>query len=117
MKKIITTFAATLGLLILVILSRAFLHQPDSIESINQVEITLDQDILARHLSEAVQFRTVSYQRAEDFDAEQFEGFIHWVQNTYPEFNLAMQLEVLGVHIDQLDKDQLLYLNSYSEGT
>ena len=51
---------------------------------------------IARHLAEAVRFRTVSHQSREDFEADQFEGFIGWAEAAYPEVHRTMDLSRHG---------------------
>ncbi len=96
MRKVLLAIAGALGLLITIIFIRAWLHQPEASEKIPQVWIELDDAVAARHLSEAVRFKTVSHQNSEDFEPGEFEGFIDWVVRSYPEVNEAMDLELLG---------------------
>jgi len=88
--------ALTVCLFIGLILVRAWLHQPAPREAISEVKIELDDSLAASHLSEAVRFKTVSPQNAEDFQPAEFLGFIEWLRNTYPEVHEVMDLELLG---------------------
>ena len=85
------------GLLItLVVLVRAFLHSPEMTEEIALVDISLDEQAIAERLAQAIRFRTVSHQRPEEFEADQFTGFIDWVKVSYPEVNADLQLTMAG---------------------
>ena len=96
MRRIIIMLSGAVGLLIVTTFTRACLHRPFALEGITPVAIALDQDLVAKHLSAAVQFRTVSHQDPEDFEAGQFEGFIDWVKTTYPDLARTMDLDLLG---------------------
>jgi len=95
-RKILAGATGALGLLIAVIVIRAWAHRPEPAEATPRVTIELDDAVAAVHLSEAVRFRTVSHQNPEDFEADAFEGFIDWVARTYPEVSAGMDLERLG---------------------
>ncbi len=96
MKKILMVLLGLVVLLTGVVVVRTMLHQPEVLEPVDRQTIALDEDLIAQHLGEAIRFRTVSHQRAEDFEPEVFEAFIGWVKQTYPEVNEAMELVRLG---------------------
>jgi carboxypeptidase PM20D1 len=96
MRKVLTILAGGVFLLVTVVLVRGVLHQPPSLEPVASAEIILDEALIASHLAEAIEFRTISHQRPEDFEAEQFTGFIRWVQTTYPEVHANLDLTLAG---------------------
>ncbi len=96
MKKVLGVVGALLVLLVAVILGRAMLHRPASMTVVERVDVVLDADTIARHLGEAVAFRTVSHQSTADFEADQFRGFIDWVERTYPAVTAAMERTLHG---------------------
>ncbi|MCB1645165.1 MAG: M20 family peptidase [Pseudomonadales bacterium] len=98
MVKISGTLAAVVVVIVLV---NTFRHTPDTLRQVAPVEVTVDEDLIARHLAEAVQFRTVSHQDPSLREQDQFEGFIAWVKSTYPEVNENLALTRLN--------DTLLY--------
>ncbi len=98
MKKFLVGVVVAGLLLTVVVLVRAFLHTPSEVEEIALVEISLDEQAIAARLSQAIRFRTVSHQQAEDFEAEQFTGFIEWVRSKYPEVNAGMSLTMAGAY-------------------
>ena len=65
-------------------------------EEIALVDISLDEQAIAERLAQAIRFRTVSHQRPEEFEADQFTGFIDWVKVSYPEVNADLQLTMAG---------------------
>lgn len=60
--------------------------------------VTINQDAAARHLSEAIRFRTVSNQNNADNDLTQWDALQRWLITTYPAANAAMQREVVAGH-------------------
>ena len=96
MKAVLVVLITSVVLLLGVIVVRTILHQPEALGRVERVAIDLDEDLIGHHLSEAIRFRTVSYQQQDDFQAQEFEAFIGWVKNTYPEMNEAMELIRLG---------------------
>ena len=95
-RKLLIGSVLVIGVFVAVILIRAWLHQPNDSEPISRVTIDIDDMVAARHLSEAIQFRTVSNENSGDFNSEQFTGFIDWIARTYPAVQEAMDLELIG---------------------
>jgi carboxypeptidase PM20D1 len=83
-KRFFITAAVITVLLMVVIVVRTLLHQPPAAIDIEQVEIGLNETELAQHLSESIQFQTVSFQSPAYKDRSQFTGFISWVHSTFP---------------------------------
>ena len=100
MKNILTATAVILLITVAIVLIRTVLHQPDqqqeSLETADPVTIELDESAIADHLAEAVRFRTVSHQSTDDFEPAEFEGFIKWIAERYPEFHAAAELTLHG---------------------
>jgi len=95
-RRLVIVLLGGAAALTAVIVVRTLLHTPPALPPVATVEIPLDAEAIATRLSEAIGFPTVSYQNAEDFPVAAFEGFIEWVQSTYPEVNDAMTLERPG---------------------
>lgn len=96
MKAVLGVLVTSAIVFLGVIVVRTALHEPEALGKVERVAINLDEDLIGYHLSEAIRFRTVSHQQQDDFQAEEFEAFIDWVKNTYPEVNEAMELMRLG---------------------
>ncbi len=79
MGKIAITILAMLLALAAIVVVRTMMHQPESLADVARVDVVIDEQTVARHLAEAVRFKTVSHQNPADFDSSQFEGFIEWV--------------------------------------
>lgn len=93
MKKAIFIVLISAAILVSVLLVRTALHQPQALPPITRVDIPLDDERIANHLSNAIGFRTISHQRPEAFQAEEFEDFISWVAANYPEVHATMELQ------------------------
>jgi carboxypeptidase PM20D1 len=93
MKKVILSLLTGAAVLVSVLLVRTALHQPEALPPVTRVDIPLDGERIANRLSEAIGFRTISHQRPEAFQAEEFEDFIAWVAANYPEVHAAMELQ------------------------
>lgn len=96
MKRGFVLLAGVLVLLTAVVVVRTLLHSPEPLPAMDTQVVELDEQTIARHLAEAVRFRTVSHQQADAFEAEEFEAFIAWVIDTYGEVNDALALERIG---------------------
>ncbi len=95
MKKIIIILTVLILLLVTLIVARTLLHQPLSKSTADTVNISVDEKQLAKHMSEAVQFKTISFQ-SKELAIEEFSGFINWVFETYPEVQNNLEYEQLG---------------------
>ncbi len=98
MRTLGITVLGALIVLAAVVLVRTLLHVPPPLEDVPRVQVAIDEQQVARHLAEAIRFRTVSHQQPEDFDAAAFTGFIRWVSETYPEVHSGMTRTLPGEH-------------------
>ncbi len=96
MKKILWLLGIAFIVVVAVVLVRAWLHVPGADTTVAQVTVDADEALIAQHLAEAVRFRTVSHQTVEEFEPQEFLGFIGWVERTYPEVTQSMERVLLG---------------------
>lgn len=94
--KVVKHIAGLLLIVVGVIVVRTFMHTPVPMADVTQVNIDIDADLVAQHLSESITFKTVSNQSMGDKKDEEFEGFIQWVKDTYPEVNKELELVMLN---------------------
>ena len=84
----------------LIVAVRTLLHSPPEALSSNALNNKLPPDVdasnIALHLSQAIQFPTISFQDKTKFQAGEFKKFVTWVLNTYPETAKSMELQRLG---------------------
>ena len=96
MKKLLQYLVVALLLVVGVVVVRTLMYNPPPFADITMVNIELDEQLLATHLSEAITYRTVSHQSSKDKQDEEFEMFIAWVKQTYPEVNQELELVMLN---------------------
>ncbi|MCZ6503731.1 MAG: M20 family peptidase [Gammaproteobacteria bacterium] len=101
MKRTILIVGAVIVVIAAIIVIRTIMHSPMQLDEVEQVEIELDENLAALHLSEAIQMRTVSHQNPVNRDHQAFDKFINWVAATYPELHATLSLQRLN--------DTLLY--------
>ncbi len=93
MKRIIATLLiAFIG----VILVRTIMFSPPEITTEDQVIIDVNADIVAQHLSEAVQFKTISPPAPETRNRLVFDNFLNWAEKTYPELHSLEKTLIKG---------------------
>lgn len=102
MKKIFLGLAMMALLFATVLVARTINYTPQPATAVVRQSVPVDSQRVARHLSEAIQYRTVSTQPNFQLKPqlnpqhEQFEGFIRWLATTYPEVHSQLQPERLG---------------------
>lgn len=98
MKKAIAGLGIILGAFAAIILVRTLLYTPAPIETAEPVAIAVDASAVAQHLSEAVQFRTVSQAPPARRDDAEFDGFLAWAETTYPELHQSLEKTMVAEH-------------------
>ena len=94
-KKLLLSFVLIVGALLSIALVRTLMHSAPE-PSVNVgVTADIDGEAATNNLAASIRFKTISHQDKEKFSPQEFEGFIKWAADTYPEFHSAMQLEML----------------------
>lgn len=96
MRRFLLALSAILLVLAGVILGRTLLHVPAPLDPVEIVRVDVDEQRIAKHLSEAIRFETISHERPEQTDEAAFVAFIDWVKNTYPELHSTATLTQLN---------------------
>jgi len=96
MKKILTWVVATTLLLASFMVLRTLAFTPPTSAKVAEHSVTVDAQRVAKNLSKAIQFRTVSAQLKTKPEHDQFEAFINWLAATYPEVHAHLQPQRLG---------------------
>ena len=65
-------------------------------KGVEPVTVEVDLGPAAQRLSRAVQFPTISNQNRDDFDAEAFEGYHRFIEESYPNLHKTLKKELLG---------------------
>jgi len=94
-KKLLLSFVLIIGALLSIAFIRTLMHSaPESPVNVG-VTADIDGEAAINNLAASIRFKTISHQDKEKFSPQEFEGFIKWAADTYPEFHSAMQLEML----------------------
>lgn len=101
MKKFLLLIFAIILVLGTIVVYRAATYQPEiaaapPAPASAKPEIPVQGDVVARHLAEAVRFRTISQSPPLVSDPKPFEDFIAWMEATYPGVHRALKLERAG---------------------
>ena len=94
-KKLLLSFVLIVGALLSIALIRTLMHSaPEATVNVG-LTADIDGEAATNNLASSIRFKTISHQDKEKFSPQEFEGFIKWAADTYPEFHSAMQLEML----------------------
>jgi len=94
-KKLLLSFVLIVGALLSIALIRTLMHSaPEPTVNVGSTA-DIDGEAAINNLAASIRFKTISHQDKEKFSPQEFEGFIEWAADTYPEFHSAMQLEML----------------------
>ena len=91
-KNIIIRLVLGLLILLAILLIRTLSFSPQSVDSEQYEPVSLNASQISAHLSQAVQFQTVSKQNPAHMDYAAFTAFIDWVAVTYPEVHAELEL-------------------------
>ena len=81
--KILKYAFAIFLILVLIVLLRAYLHQPDAYQAKTSEPIIFDETKSINNLSRSIQFETVSHPNYEKFDYDEFQRFLSWLEEEY----------------------------------
>ena len=94
-KKLLLSFVLIVGALLSIAFIRTLMHSaPEPTVNVG-LTADIDGEAATNNLAASIRFKTISHQDKEKFSPQEFEGFIKWAADTYPEFHSAMQLEML----------------------
>ncbi len=85
-----------LALLAAVLLFNTMRYTPETISETAQVSVNVDIAKASTNLGKAIGFKTISFNTDTAPDADQFNAFIQWLKNAYPNVKSQMQIETIG---------------------
>ena len=102
--KTSTKIAAGLGAAVLavggIVLIRTATYKPAAVADVSGIKVAapvkVDLDQAAAHLSQAIQFQTVSHQNKADDQPAEWDRLQAWLTTTYPLSHAAMSRQVVG---------------------
>ncbi|WP_420387686.1 M20 family peptidase [Roseivirga sp.] len=83
MKKLLLGLFTMLVLLVAYLLFNTFTFKSKQMEIEPVAQVAIAEQAI-EHLQTAIQLKTISHEKAEDFDSTQFELFNSFLRNTYP---------------------------------
>lgn len=96
MVKAVLKYSAILLLLLTgIVIIRTVSFSPPTATAAQPVALSVDIDKVSQHLSEAIQFQTISYDNSAKRNKTRFLEFIQWVGQRYPQLQ---QLELTPVN-------------------
>ena len=84
MKKFILAIVGVGGLLGAIIIVRAATFPSRQIHPAAIAPIRLERDAIVSRLAEAIRFKTVSYQTADEFNGQGFRNFHVFLEKSFP---------------------------------
>ena len=92
---ILLTLASLLSLLFLIIIVRTRRLRPERYHELTGEWSHVDPELLAKHLSEAITFPTVSYADRDLIEVEQFRAMHSWMERTWPRLHATLRSEMI----------------------
>jgi len=83
-------------LLIAVMLIRTLMFKPNDLGEIEQSKVQVTSKDVAKHLSGAIKYKTISNPDPEKTDWREFDGFRDYLIKTYPKIHKVMEREVIS---------------------
>jgi carboxypeptidase PM20D1 len=96
MKKLLTGLIGITLVLTSVLIINTITFAPTVHNSVTGRLVDVDAQRVASNLSRAIQFRTVSSQLKSQPEHEEFERFLHWLAETYPEVYQNLRPQQVG---------------------
>jgi carboxypeptidase PM20D1 len=87
--------AGVIAALMVICLIRVFTCRPKGTLPSDPRQYALDKDVVAKHLSDAIRVKTVSYMEDNKIDFDQFTEFHNFLKRTYPNIHSRMLREVV----------------------
>lgn len=97
MKKVLLFLLVALLLLAAVLLFNTFSFHSKQIK-VDAVPLYKTDDVVIQRLSEAIQFKTVSYQDSGKMDTSQFNGLHRFLQQSFPLIDSFLTLEKINTY-------------------
>ncbi len=94
--KILKYVFAIFLILVLIVLLRAYLHQPDAYQAKISEPIIFDEAKSINNLSRSIQFETISHPDYEKFDYDEFQRFLAWLEEAYFQVFKNLEKQYLG---------------------
>jgi len=98
MKKLSLTILGILAILVGMILVRAVTFPSRQLQVVPAQAIAIDRDGMLKRLSEAIQFKTISFQEPTDAFAQEFARFHLFLAKSFPRVHQQLTKETVNGH-------------------
>lgn len=95
-KKILLVALVAVVLLAAVVVTRTLRFHSRQIAAQPATGLTVDANAAAERLSDALKFRTISYQDSTQFDAAEFRAFRAFLEQAFPKTHETLSREIVG---------------------
>ncbi len=96
-KRVLLGVGILLILLISIVAIRTFTAKSNQVTGVKPAEkISFNDEKIKNHLSQALQFKTVSYTDASKFDYSEFEKLIKYIEQSYPNVHKSLKKELVN---------------------
>jgi carboxypeptidase PM20D1 len=96
MKKVLSVIFIVVALLIAVLLVNTFTFESRQISVAPVTGVKFNVQQAADRLSKAIPFKTISHQDPGDFDLNQFNALIHYLETSFPRVHADLKKEVVA---------------------
>ena len=96
MRRIFKLLVISILVLLVIIITRALLHTPETSSLQETVDYSLDEDLMLAHLSESIRFKTISHENSQGLNAGAFDNFQAWVSQTYSQLHQTLELKMFN---------------------
>jgi carboxypeptidase PM20D1 len=97
-KRVLAWLGLVLLALVAVVLVRTLMFGAVDEAEVEPFSVAVDAEAVTAHMAEAIRFKTVSTGNVETQGYEPFTQFVDWLQNTYPEVQQTLALEMIAEH-------------------
>jgi carboxypeptidase PM20D1 len=96
MKKALLVLALVVVVLVSVLLVNTFRFKSKQVQVELIQAVTVDPDVVAQRLAQAIRFQTISYQDPTQTRAEEFLGLQKYLEQTFPRIHATLTRELVG---------------------
>lgn len=95
-RKITAFFISGLILIFIIVTASNAVKVTSKQPTAKPTNVVINEDKAIQHLSKAITFKTISYQDRSKFDLKEFEGFISFLQESFPAVHEQLEFEKIN---------------------
>lgn len=98
MKRLALSLAALFGVLIAILVIRTATFRSRQLQPPPAPQLQIDQDAVKTRLSEALQFKTISFESVKESNSDRFRNFHAFLVKSFPRIHTQLTKEVVNEH-------------------